>query len=80
MRFETRRMESFLRMVKAAKDLELDSSVAVCATGGGSRKYAAEITVWPACVCVFFAASGSRLSTGRMCFGTRFRMLMSLQP
>ena len=43
MRFETRRMESFLRMVQSAKELELDSSVVVCATGGGARKYSAQI-------------------------------------
>jgi type II pantothenate kinase len=43
MRFETRRMMSFLNMVRGAQDLELDSSVTVCSTGGGARKYAAHI-------------------------------------
>ena len=39
MRFESRKMESFLRMVK--ERTLVDETTAVCCTGGGSRKYAA---------------------------------------
>ena len=37
MRFESRKMESFLHMVK--EHLIVDASTVVCCTGGGSRKY-----------------------------------------
>ena len=40
MRFETRKMESFLAMVKDS--MVVDASTLVCCTGGGSRKFAAK--------------------------------------
>jgi type II pantothenate kinase len=41
MRFETRKMESFLKMVQSSQVMEKDA--VVCCTGGGSRKYEALI-------------------------------------
>ncbi len=38
MQFETRRFDSFVAMMKAAKHLHVDASTIVCATGGGARK------------------------------------------
>ena len=52
MRFEARRMESFLAMVAKA-DLHMDARIRVSATGGGARKYSAQLNVcWNVCVCV----------------------------
>ena len=41
MRFESRKMESFLEMVKSST--VVDANTVVCCTGGGSRKYAGRI-------------------------------------
>eukprot|EP00048_Salpingoeca_helianthica_P018277 m.241456 g.241456 ORF g.241456 m.241456 type:complete len:363 (+) comp24418_c0_seq1:26-1114(+) len=41
MRFETRKMESFLRMIQSSNVMEKDA--VVCCTGGGSRKFEALI-------------------------------------
>lgn len=43
MQFETRRMESFLSMLRRADQLKLDANTVICATGGGARKYSPEI-------------------------------------